>query len=507
MQFVVFAAFAIVLSVPTDGPARSWVQLHAPIWVWAAVLGHVCLATLVGAITTCQVKSRLDRDPAWLPSAQKRLGKGNTRVRGILLLGFAALVYLTDWVRTVRGWDRVAMIWGLDELIVLLPFFVAILTSWVALYPADRAVRRVAMELRLWASVPARPAWTLRAFLKFMFRQHVLIIAVPMLPILAANDFVQLHGARIRRIGFDIAWADQAVLVMIAGFVFLIAPVLLRYIWHTRVLPQGELRGRLEALCARVGLRYREILIWESDGMVVNAAVMGLLRPVRYILLSDGLLEMMDDAKIEAVFGHEAGHVKCRHIEFYLLFAVLSMLLVGGGMELLLEAARTWPGFFGQIRDFQSYLPVLATVLVLLIWSLGFGAVSRQFELQADLFGARSITPDSQGCSQSCFVHQNSAMTIENPSNSQAEPVCASATDLFAEALHRIALLNGIPIDAKGWRHSSIADRMGRLRRYGSDPAAPACLDRTVLWIKGFLVAGTTIGLAIAVYLYWPGGS
>ena len=79
-----------------------------------------------------------------------------------------------------------------------------------------------------------------------------------------------------------------------------------------------------------MGLNYRRILIWESDGMVVNAAVMGLFRPVRYILLSDGLLEMMDDAKIEAVFGHEAGHVKCRHIEFYLLFAVLSMLIVGG---------------------------------------------------------------------------------------------------------------------------------------------------------------------------------
>src|SRR5690606_775026 len=100
----------------------------------------------------------------------------------------------------------------------------------------------------------------------------------------------------------------------------------------------GELRERLEDLCRRIGLTYRRILIWESDGMVVNAAVMGLLRPVRYMLLSDGLLEMMDDRKIEAVFGHEAGHVKNRHIQYYLLVAVLSMLLVGGVAELLMLA-------------------------------------------------------------------------------------------------------------------------------------------------------------------------
>ena len=38
--------------------------------------------------------------------------------------------------------------------------------------------------------------------MKFMFRQHVLIIAVPMLPILVANDFVQLYASAIRRMAF-----------------------------------------------------------------------------------------------------------------------------------------------------------------------------------------------------------------------------------------------------------------------------------------------------------------
>lgn len=503
MQFVVFAAFAIVLSLP-EGPARAWVQVSRPLGIWLAVAGYVASASLAGAIVTGRVKRRLEVDPAWLPGAQRRLARGNALVRAVLLIGFGGLVYLTDWVRLVRGWNGVASVWGLDEFIVLLPFFTAILVSWVFLYPADRALRRVALELRLWASAPARPPWGLRAFLKFMFRHHVLIIAVPMLPILVANDFVQVYARQIRRLLFDFGFADQVVLVAIAGLVFLIAPVMLRYIWHTHVLPDGELRDRLEKLCRRVGLRYREILIWRSDGMMINAAVMGLFRPVRYILLSDGLLEMMDDARIEAVFGHEAGHVKCRHIEFYLLFALLSMLVVGGVMELLMKAANEWPGLFSRIPDFDTYQFVLATVLILLIWAFGFGAVSRKFELQADLFGARSVTPPPEGCGQACFLHGTAPLPAGyDPDDGEA--VCATAAELFAGALHRIALLNGIPVDAKSWRHSSIADRMKRIRGYGQDPDGAVSLDWTVLLIKVFLAAGTAVGMLIAICLYWPG--
>jgi STE24 endopeptidase len=503
MQFVVFAAFAIVLSLPPEGPAQAWVRVSQPFWIWLAVAGYVLAAATAGGITTRRVKNKLDQDPAWLPGAQRRLGRGNTLVRVVLLVGFGVLVYLTGWTKLVRGWDGIDRVWGLDELVVLLPFFLAVLVSWTALHPADCAVRWVALEARLWASVPARPPWSLRAFLRFRFRQDVLIIAVPMLPILAANDFVTLHAVRIRQALWGIGWADQAVLVAIAGAIFTVAPVMLRYIWHTRVLPKGELRDRLEGLCRRVGLKYQQILVWESDGMMINAAVMGLFRPVRYVLLSDGLLEMMDDAKIEAVFGHEAGHVKCRHIEYYLLFAVVSMLIVGGIMELVGRAAREWPGTFDRIPDFESYVWVLATVLILLIWSLGFGAVSRKFELQADLFGTRSVTPKPEGCDRPCFVH-GTAQAFEEESLSRDEAVCASAAELFAGALERIARLNGIPIDANSWRHSSISDRMTRLREYAIDPDAAAGLDWTVMLIKGLLTAGTVVGLAIAVYLYWP---
>jgi len=461
-------------------------------------------AAVMGGVTTRSVKVKLEREPAWLPAAQRRLGRANAIIRMLLLVGFAASLYLTSWVTLVRGWSWADRVWGLDDVVILMPFFVATLVAWTAAYPADRAVRQVALELRLWASVPARPAWKLHRYLSFKFRQDVLIIAVPMMLILAANDFCQVYAREIREAAFGIAWADQALLVGIAGLVFLVAPVMMRYIWHTRPLPPGELRDRLERLCRATGLRYRRILIWESDGMVVNAAVMGLLAPVRYILLSDGLLEMMDDEKIEAVFGHEAGHVKLRHIQYFLLFAVCSMLIVGGVTLLAQNAILKWGWLPWEVSraTVHEYMQTAAMGLIVVIWSGGFGAVSRRFEWQADLFGARSVTPPADECTQPCLVH-GTATTTSNPGDSSAL-VCATSAKLFADALHRIAVLNGIPTEAQSWRHSSIANRMRLLREHGCRPASAAGLWRSVFVIKTILLIGTIVGMTIAVWLYWP---
>ncbi|HOB75007.1 MAG TPA: M48 family metallopeptidase [Phycisphaerae bacterium] len=506
MYFLVFAAFAIVLSIPSGG--LPWKTIEVPALTYGMVAGQALLAGIVAWGFARAVRTRLDSEPAWLPGAQRLFAQGTFAVRVVLAFGLAGSIYLTDWAQRVRSVRWLQSFYGLDELAMLVPFFTAILLGWVMLYPADRAIRRVHFDQQLRAGILPRPVWRLGSYLSFMFRQHVLIIAVPMVPIVIANDLVSYYSRSIRH-WTKVAWGGEAVLVAVAGLVFLVAPLMLRHIWHTRVLPPGELRDRLERMCKRIGLTYRRILIWESDGMVVNAAVMGLFRPVRYILLSDGLLEMMDDRKIEAVFGHEAGHVKKRHIQYYLLFAILSMFIVGGLMELAMRARAQWPGYFPPLAQFEGYLQVAAMALVVLVWGMGFGAVSRRFEWQADLFGAQSVTPSESECNRPCVLHGTA--TPFDPSGEKGPgvppggvPVCATAATTFADALHRIADLNGIPIDARSWRHSSIANRKQLLHQYAADPQAAARLERSVLIIKAVLLAGTAIGLVVATWLYWP---
>ena len=72
-------------------------------------------------------------------------------------------------------------------------------------------------------------------------------------------------------------------------------------------------------------MRYRDILVWRTHSNMGNAAVMGILPHMRYVLLSDLLLETMTDEQIEAVFAHEMGHVVHRHMAWFVLFFVTVM--------------------------------------------------------------------------------------------------------------------------------------------------------------------------------------
>ena len=119
------------------------------------------------------------------------------------------------------------------------------------------------------------------------------------------------------------------------------------------------------------------------DKLIVNAAVMGVVAPLRYVLITDGMLEQLEDTKIEAVFGHEAGHVKRHHILYFLLFVLIS------GCVVTIFSVRT------QHLDSQSLqLQLLATlvgVVLLFKWAVLFGWISRRFERQADIFGVRTL--------------------------------------------------------------------------------------------------------------------
>src|SRR6202012_3301758 len=85
------------------------------------------------------------------------------------------------------------------------------------------------------------------------------------------------------------------------------------------------LRDRLERLAARFGFRFTDILLWGTDNSVFNAVVTGALPRFRYVLLSDALVDSLDEHEVAAVFGHEMGHVRHRHLASFGLFFLGSL--------------------------------------------------------------------------------------------------------------------------------------------------------------------------------------
>ena len=81
--------------------------------------------------------------------------------------------------------------------------------------------------------------------------------------------------------------------------------------------------------------------------------------------------------------------------------------------------------------------------------------------------------------------------------------LCATGAAEFAMALKRVAALNGIPVDEKGWRHPSINARVKLLSDMSEDPSAVGRFMGLIQTVKGVLIVGTLIGLASAAWLYW----
>jgi STE24 endopeptidase len=112
---------------------------------------------------------------------------------------------------------------------------------------------------------------------------------------------------------------------MLAAAVLAAMPWMLVRMWGAARLSDGPLRSQLEGAARRLRFRYSDILVWNTRGNVANAMVTGLFPVPRFVLLSDGLIQHLKPEEIEAVFGHEVGHIKHHHMGLYLGFLMVSL--------------------------------------------------------------------------------------------------------------------------------------------------------------------------------------
>lgn len=381
--------------------------------------------------------------------------------RGLLVGVFAFQVYGLHWPYMV---DKVMHLEGwilLDKVMYLLPFLAAIFVSWIPQFFLERALR-------------GRPS-TFWQYVEFQFRHYVLFILAPWLVFITLFELVDRCIPDAQQLPAKSLFLQY---LLVAGLVFgiyLLWPLAIRFIWSTRRLPEGRLRQRLEALCKRSNTSFREILLWDTPGWaLVNACVTGVWGRFRYILLTRALTAHLSEEEIETVFAHEIGHVKLRHMSFYLFFALCfffflwaSLIVVGTSMALVGTALRevhwrvggsiaSWLlGLFSSVRVQAIAEVVFTALLVGLYWGIGFGFLSRRLECEADLFG------------------------VKTTGNLRA----------FLSALEKIAYLNGITRTFKSWRHFSPARRIDFLLAVADKPDEEARFRRPMRLLRAGLVA------------------
>jgi STE24 endopeptidase len=459
MHFLLILAVLAALVVAEDAPSQP--VSDAALRTVLALLG-VTLVALSALALSAWTARRLRRD-FQTRSPLLSLFRKLQRVHTVLWLAVAGgVLYWLEWGRLVRfNWhlDRAILV---DEVLILLPVLLPMVLSWAAFYEVDRAVRAGMAA----AGAPSAEPTSRRRYVVLHLRHYLGILLLPVLALLAAQDAAELLAPGILATSYGPAVCLVPITVLFIGL-----PSLLRGVWRTRPLAPGPLRDRLEAAAARAGMRAREILVWHTDGRVVNAAVAGCLPRLRYVFLTDGLLAQLDEEEIEAVFGHEIGHVRHRH----LILRVLAMI---APLSLCLLAEQAFPEAVRHAEDWLTggglgvQVPMgLLTLTGIAGYALFvFGGYSRLLEAQADLFGCRALASDSE----------------------------AGQAATFSAALEKLAAGNGIDRRAGTWQHGSIARRVDWLNRIAGDLARQRRFQRRVALLSRLLVA---VVLSPLVYL------
>ncbi len=460
-QILMFGGFGLIVLIPA---------------LWSRVLArHVMVSNLSRSVS--------------------RFNWGTTIARALIPAWFAVCLFGLGWVQVVhRGLGPIGK-WPVALPATFLGTLPPLLTwaaLWWAAYPADRALREQSLLLQLQDDLPINAPPGFWSYFGANLRMQVLFTMIPIALILLLRDVLSLILAWGFHVKVDLVRsvagsssanpatiAEWVLLPISAVTVFVLAPEILRRVLQTQPLPDSDLRRRLEAICRRSKLRYRDILLWRTGNAMGNAAVMGVLPQVRYILLSDLLLQTMSDREIEAVFAHEAGHVVHRHLAWYGVFVIIvmaSQLMIAKLAEMMniqLSLVPPW------MRDPLILLAAVAMFFVM------FGFLSRCFERQADVFAARTM---QQELAPAAMDH-----------------VGADGAGVFASALRRVAIVNNIPLRARNFSHGSILQRMKYVQSLSPDPLNTARFDRFMSWIFRGLICALLISIAWVGWMIWQG--
>ncbi|MBX3475331.1 MAG: M48 family metalloprotease [Planctomycetes bacterium] len=384
-------------------------------------------------------------DAAVLVNTAERETAALARRMPAIRLGADGLILATYFVlASYLGWvDWVELGWGvprhLDILPNLLPYFALLAGSWLA-------------QVRL-ENVLHGPNWRPLRFVTFQARANLMTIA-PIVLVNAAYWAVLSYVPMAKEIRESFLYSEFVLLFSLMLPVFILMPVAVRGALRSSRLPDGPLRRKLEDFARRRKLRIGGMYVWETGSRhFMTAFVIGLVPGLRFVFFTDALLRRFNDDEVLAVFAHEMGHVKHRHLWWLLGFIFSFSLLM-----LASEQVSTLLGL-GQA-------PLVVAVALFAYGYAVFGFLSRRFERQADDFAARETSPE-----------------------------------LMAGVLLKIAAGNPALLDKRGWRHFPIRQRVAEIALASHRPEVRPMFDAQRR--RGLLLVGA-LSMAALLVLFQP---
>ncbi|MBT9437924.1 MAG: M48 family metalloprotease [Desulfobacterales bacterium] len=237
--------------------------------------------------------------------------------------------------------------------------------------------------------------------------------------------------------------------------VVIIGPAMIQKFWRCKPLESGYVRSRIEKLCRRAGLEYSNILYWPIfGGRMITAGIMGLIKKFRYILITEALVRHLEPEEMDAVIAHEIGHIKRKHLHFYLVFFIGYIFLSYTIFDLLIyfiiytDPAYRLISSAGINHDtiISAVFSLIIIIIFFIYFRYIFGYFMRNFERQADTY-VYALFPS-------------------------AKPLIST--------FKKIAATTGQPPDRPNWHHFSIKERIEYLNLCEQDKTYITRQDRKI---------------------------
>lgn len=409
-------------------------------------------AWLVSHIKFMRAARLMDRGDSAAPLRAESVLQ-TSRVLAVIMFGVSIYGYgLLDAVRAYVGEPVL-----LDRVLCALPLWVMIAAGWYSKYPVERRMREALLMREIHGGKSVEPLPDRASYVSLQVRHQMLMWILPMCMISGAGDGV----ARI--IESNESWSralggvGSHIVQFIASFsMFVLAPFVIVRLWKTIELGGGELRERIRSVVHQHGVRVQGPYVWRTGAGVLNAAVLGVLYPMRYLLYTESLLETLTPRELEAVSAHEVAHLKRHHMPWLAVVAFAAAGVGGVAVELFERAHDAW---YSSSPLISAEMWTHASTIGVLLWvALIFTYASRCFERQADAFAARHLSEHGPD---------------------RAQRVTSEAASSVSQALVSVAYHNGMHEDKFQWRHGSIADRRRRIHALVGVEIDRMPIDRT----------------------------
>ena len=371
--------------------------------------------------------------PAIVASAKNRARAPKThRVLDRLSVALLPACYLA--LLGPLGWADLADCWAAGGYLAELLLALAPLLVGEAL--------RIVVEVR--GDVEPGDAGGARPVLRSRFA-FVVMFTLPWVALALVGDLLQPHRAAFAFVigtGIGLTLGTLAFVVVIG---FLLPLVFRLALGLTPRLPE-PVGTDLRATAAALGFRGSSLLLQDSGLRIANALLIGPMPWPRYLVLTDGLLAILDVRALRGVVAHEVGHAQAGHPAMLLaIFVAVPMLLANVGQQVPIELLASAWGIGG------------AALLALFAWWL-LRRMSHRFEHEADVLSAIAL-----GGAGPCI-----------------------------EALQRVGEVIDFEPDRATMLHPSQSSRIALLQRFAAEPAFRA----------QFALGGLRLRRAIAASLF-----